>query len=208
MTPSRPSIERIKAAVDLPAMVREYTPLRAVGGQHVGSCVFHKEDTPSMRVHDSSPSGAGFFVCFGCGAKGDAVSFLSRIEGISPMDALRALSERTGISLDGPRLTRTQRVYDADTQVFTEWWWKRLTERLARRVTMYVAWGTEEEADAAGLLWRQVSGLNRDGQRRMCLLKATEHERGQWKAEVAADAEFGERWMAVGKYGFKETHAE
>lgn len=186
--PTRATLDRIKEAVNLLALVSEHMTLRAMGNDALGLCPFHKEDTPSFRVHPA------YFKCFGCGASGDAIDFLSLIEGMSKMDAIRVLSDRTGISLDGPRPTRLQVAYDKDAAAFAEWWWVQLKERLALRLSELAegyCWGyiAEERADADGLLWRQVAGLDHDARRRLCLLKATELERREWKERVTSDKE-------------------
>ena len=125
-----PAIARIKEAAPLPVVAGEYVKLRKMGTSLLGLCPFHQEKTPSLRVH------AEFFKCFGCGAAGDVITFIGKIEGVSPGRAIALLSERTGIPLDStqPRRTRLQRAYDAQEQAFAEWWHYWQCEKLARRV--------------------------------------------------------------------------
>ena len=89
-----PAIQRIKEAAPLPHVAAEYVKLAKRGSSWQGLCPFHSEKTGSLRVH------ASYFKCFGCDAKGDVISFLSRIESISPGAAIKLLSDRTGIPLD------------------------------------------------------------------------------------------------------------
>lgn len=55
-------------------------------------CPFHAEKTASCRIYEKS------FYCFGCGAGGDAVSFVSKMENIPPAAALQQIRKRQGIS--------------------------------------------------------------------------------------------------------------
>lgn len=121
------AILRIKEAAPLPTVAMEYLKLRKIGSSWQGLCPFHAEETPSFRVHEQ------FYKCFGCDAKGDVVTFVSRIEGVSASAAIRLLSDRTGIPLDAqqPRRTPLQRAYDAEEQAFAEWWWSARKEELA-----------------------------------------------------------------------------
>jgi DNA primase len=61
----------------------------------MGLCPFHSEKTPSFAVYPESNS----FYCFGCGAGGDAVSFLMRMERLDYVEAVKALSQRVGMRL-------------------------------------------------------------------------------------------------------------
>ena len=59
-------------------------------------CPFHQEKTASFHVDDTK----GFYYCFGCQAKGNVFSFLKEMEGLSFFDAVKALSEKAGITLE------------------------------------------------------------------------------------------------------------
>jgi hypothetical protein len=176
-------IPRLKEALPLPDLVGEYVALRKSGPDYLGLCPFHQERTPSLRVH------ASYFHCFGCGVSGDVIDFLARIEGISKGAAIRELSERTGIPLDGTPRTRLQRVYDREEREFSDWWWKRACEQLARRLTCMVLYDTAAAADAAGLLWRQTAGLDRQGKLALAQRCATSEERAEWRSD--------KRWAEV-----------
>ncbi|MCX7925677.1 MAG: DNA primase [Fimbriimonadales bacterium] len=87
--------EEIRDRIDLVELVSQYVPLERAGKNFKGLCPFHTEKTPSFHV---SPA-LNRFHCFGCGASGDAFSFLMRIEGLSFREAMRRLAERAGIEL-------------------------------------------------------------------------------------------------------------
>ncbi|MCY4053607.1 MAG: DNA primase [Hyphomicrobiales bacterium] len=62
-------------------------------------CPFHHEKTPSFHVDEAK----GFYYCFGCQAKGDAVSFVMEVERLSYPEAIKSLASRFGIPL--PEIT-------------------------------------------------------------------------------------------------------
>jgi hypothetical protein len=86
--------EDVKASVDLVALVGSRVELRKSGSQFVGPCPFHDDRTPSFYVHPER----GFY-CHGCGAKGDAIGFLMRLDGL---DFAQALEQLSGAPIDGP----------------------------------------------------------------------------------------------------------
>lgn len=88
-------IEQIKERLDLADIIGEYVSLKRVGGHFKGLCPFHQEKTPSFVV---SPD-KGIWHCFGCGAGGDVLSFVQRIESLDFPAALQILAERAGVEL-------------------------------------------------------------------------------------------------------------
>ncbi len=73
--------------VDLVELVARTVTLRTAGVEHVGLCPFHDERSPSFTVNAAK----GFFHCFGCGAHGNAIDWLMRIERLGFLDACRRL---------------------------------------------------------------------------------------------------------------------
>ena len=80
---------------DIESIVSSYVQLKRAGRNLTGLCPFHSEKTPSMVVYNDSQS----FYCFGCGAGGDVISFIMRIENLDYPEAVRFLSERVGLPL-------------------------------------------------------------------------------------------------------------
>ena len=72
-----------------------YTSLKKHGSTSKCLCPFHSEKTPSCTVYSDTQS----FYCFGCGAGGDVISFIKRIENLSYIEAVRFLAERAGITM-------------------------------------------------------------------------------------------------------------
>ena len=90
------SVEAVKQAADLVAIVEARTRLRKVGGRYTGLCPFHEERTPSFSV---SP-GRGTYHCFGCRAGGDAISFVRETEGLDFVGAIEWLADRFNVPLE------------------------------------------------------------------------------------------------------------
>ncbi len=88
-------LEQLNAQADLVAIIRRHTPLKPAGREFKGCCPFHGEKTPSFYVNPES----NLYYCFGCGAKGNAISFLVDFERLSFIEAAKTLSEQTGIEL-------------------------------------------------------------------------------------------------------------
>ncbi|EQB33533.1 hypothetical protein M529_03760 [Sphingobium ummariense RL-3] len=74
-------------------IVGRHVKLRKAGHEYVGLCPFHDENTPSFRVNDAK----GLFHCFGCGAGGDVIDFLTHVEGLNFVEAVRALLDEDGL---------------------------------------------------------------------------------------------------------------
>jgi DNA primase len=90
------SVETVKAAADIVVLVEARTRLRKVGGRYTGLCPFHQEKTPSFSV---SPD-RGTYHCFGCGAGGDAISFVRETESLDFVGAIEWLADRFNIELE------------------------------------------------------------------------------------------------------------
>lgn len=101
------SASRVKAAVDIVAVVGDYVTLKKAGPspRHVGLCPFHKEKTPSFSVDANRQN----YHCFGCQLHGDVFDFVARIEGIDFRGALRLLADRAGIPLRRSPLTSVEK---------------------------------------------------------------------------------------------------
>ena len=89
------TIDKIRDAVDITEIIGEYVQLKGNGNRMTGLCPFHEEKTPSFTV----TQGLQMFKCFGCGEGGSVFKFLQLIDGISFFEAVKSLSDRTGIPL-------------------------------------------------------------------------------------------------------------
>ena len=89
------AISLIKDRLDIVEVVSQYVVLKKSGANYWGLCPFHNDTKPSMSV---SPS-KGIFKCFSCGAGGDALSFLVKIQNREYKDVIAELAEKYGIEL-------------------------------------------------------------------------------------------------------------
>src|SRR4029079_781951 len=78
------SVDAVKQADDILPLVEARTRLRKVGARYVGLCPFHQEKTGSFSV---SPD-RGTYHCFGCGAGGDAITFVEESEAVDVVGAI------------------------------------------------------------------------------------------------------------------------
>lgn len=92
---TKESVDRVKEAVDMVALVGARTDLRRVGGRYTGLCPFHDERTPSFSVNAER----ALYHCFGCGASGDAIKFVEETEGLDFREAIELLAGRSGVEL-------------------------------------------------------------------------------------------------------------
>ncbi len=86
-------VSRVRGAVDLVELVGERTALKRRGRRWVGLCPFHAEKTPSFSVNAEE----GLYYCFGCGASGDAITFVRETEGLGFSETVERLADRAGI---------------------------------------------------------------------------------------------------------------
>ncbi|MDP9452401.1 MAG: DNA primase [Actinomycetota bacterium] len=120
-------IERVRAATDLVAVVGEHVALRRSGSRWVGLCPFHTERTPSFSVNPDM----GYYFCFGCQAKGDAITFVRETRQLDFVGAVEALAARAGIELrwdnqrESGQRRRRARLLEAMARA-VEWYHERL----------------------------------------------------------------------------------
>lgn len=88
-------LDELRMRSDIEEIVERYVSLRRGGVRRVGLCPFHSEKTPSFTVFSDTQS----FYCFGCGAGGDVINFIQRIENLDWLDAVRFLAEQAGMAL-------------------------------------------------------------------------------------------------------------
>ncbi len=89
------TIDRVLDATDIVELVGCYVTLKKVGLNFQGLCPFHSEKTPSFSVSLEKR----IFRCFGCGASGNAITFITRNQKLSFPEAIRFLAERAGITI-------------------------------------------------------------------------------------------------------------
>src|SRR5438093_10478067 len=90
------SVEEIRAAADIVAVVSARTQLRKTGARYMGRCPFHEERTPSFSVNAPDK----LYYCFGCGAKGDLITFVRETEQLDFAAAIEWLADRFNVQLE------------------------------------------------------------------------------------------------------------
>ena len=90
------SVDEVKAVADIVAVVSARTQLRKTGGRYLGRCPFHEERTPSFSVNATDK----LYYCFGCGAKGDLITFVRETEQLDFAGAIEWLADRFNVQIE------------------------------------------------------------------------------------------------------------
>ena len=88
-------VEDLLQRIDLAELIGSRITLKKAGGNYKACCPFHDEKTPSFNVRPDK----GFYHCFGCGAHGDAISFVREFDGVGFTDAVEELARRAGLEV-------------------------------------------------------------------------------------------------------------
>jgi DNA primase len=91
-------LDELRARTSLSAVVGKSVKLQRAGREWKACCPFHKEKTPSFTLSDEK----GFYHCFGCGAHGDAIRWLTDARGLPFMDAVKELADAAGMDVPAP----------------------------------------------------------------------------------------------------------
>src|SRR3954463_14321770 len=110
------SVDEVKAAADILAVVGGRTQLRKAGPRYVARCPFHEERTPSFSVNAVEK----FYYCFGCGVKGDVITFVRETEQLDFAGAVEWLADRFNVQIEyeetspeqDARRKRRERLFD------------------------------------------------------------------------------------------------
>jgi DNA primase len=127
MTLSTAFLDELRARTVLSAVISPSVKLIRAGREWKACCPFHNEKTPSFTVNDDK----GFYHCFGCGAHGDAIRFLTDQGGMPFMDAVKELAAKAGLDVPAPdpqakeRAERTATLTDVMAEV-ARWYSEQL----------------------------------------------------------------------------------
>ena len=100
--------------VNIVDIVSDYVSLEKKGQNHVGLCPFHSDSNPSMSVSESK----GIFKCFSCGAGGGVIGFVQNYEGITFIDAVKKICEKSSINY---KEYITQKEVEIDPKLVKAW---------------------------------------------------------------------------------------
>ena len=108
-------IDDVRSRISLSSLIGKRVKLIKKGRRQTGLCPFHNEKSPSFSVNDDE----GYYHCFGCGAGGDAITYLRETEGLDFTEAVTRLAEMAGIPIpdqrpvDPVKIQKRQNVMDA-----------------------------------------------------------------------------------------------
>lgn len=88
-------VTQIKNRLDILDVVSQQVILKKNGSHYWGLCPFHKEKTPSFSVNPA----LGIYKCFGCGAGGDAITFIMKTQNKEFIEVIREYAEKLGLEL-------------------------------------------------------------------------------------------------------------
>ncbi|MDT9597616.1 DNA primase [Sphingosinicella rhizophila] len=91
-------LDELRARTSLSVLIGRHVKLLRAGREWKACCPFHQEKTPSFTVNDEK----GFYHCFGCGAHGDAIRFLTDSRGLPFIDAVKELADAAGLAVPAP----------------------------------------------------------------------------------------------------------
>ena len=110
-------LQELKMRNDITDVASTYMNLKRRGRNMVGLCPFHGEKTPSFNIYTENNS----FYCFGCGAGGDVITFIMKIENLDYIEAVRFLAQRSGMTMpennyDDSMTQLKKRIYEANRE--------------------------------------------------------------------------------------------
>lgn len=91
-------LDELRARVTLSSVIMRTTKLQRAGREWKACCPFHNEKSPSFTVSDEK----GFYHCFGCGAHGDVIRWMTDQRGLQFMDAVKELAAEAGLEVPAP----------------------------------------------------------------------------------------------------------
>ncbi len=119
---SKESLEQLRQRINLVEVLSGYIQFSRSGSSYKSICPFHDEKTPSFIIH----AGDTHYHCYGCGAHGDAISFLMNYQKLTFSESVEYLSEKFGVYLQyveeqesvGPSKKRLKEVLDLAASFF------------------------------------------------------------------------------------------
>ena len=91
-------LDELRMRVTLSGVIGRTTRVIKAGREYKACCPFHNEKTPSFTINDEK----GFYHCFGCGAHGDVIRWMTDQRGLSFMDAIKELASEAGMEVPAP----------------------------------------------------------------------------------------------------------
>lgn len=102
---SQAFLDEVQSRATMSALVGKRVQLKRNGREFKGLCPVHQEKTPSFYVNDDK----GFAHCFGCGFHAGPIRWLTEVEGLPFLDAVRELAELAGLAMPAPSAAAQER---------------------------------------------------------------------------------------------------
>ena len=172
-------VQEVARRNDIEELIGQYVQLRRRGRTLTGLCPFHNEKTPSFTVYPDTQS----FYCFGCGAAGDAITFVRKINNLGYVEAVKQLAARAGMPMpeeDDKESRRRSRMLEMN-RCAARYFYEQLNARTP-------------QAEEARRYWREKRGLSDGAIRRFGLGYAPD--------------EFGGLLHYLRRRGFSESEIE
>ncbi len=140
MTLSPQWLDELRARVTLSGVIGRTTRLTKAGHEFKACCPFHNEKSPSFTVNDSK----GFYHCFGCGAHGDVIRWMTDQRGLGFMDAIKELASEAGMEVPAPDPRAAQKAEQANIlhevmAAAQAWFVERLASAEGEKARAYLA---------------------------------------------------------------------
>ncbi|MFL0356708.1 DNA primase [Erythrobacter sp. GH1-10] len=131
--------DELRARITLSSVIMRTTKLVKKGREWSACCPFHDEKTPSFYVNDQKQ----FYHCFGCGAHGDVISWMTEQRGLSFIDAIKELAAEAGMEVPAPdpvaakRAEKRAELIDVTTEA-QDWFVEQLRGSAGREARAYL----------------------------------------------------------------------
>ncbi|MET0372464.1 MAG: DNA primase [Sphingobium sp.] len=102
-------LDELRARTSLSTLVGRTVKVQKAGREFKACCPFHNEKTPSFTINDEK----GFYHCFGCGAHGDAIRWMTDQRGLPFMEAVKELAQAAGMDVPAPDPRAARRAEEA-----------------------------------------------------------------------------------------------
>ena len=101
--------DELRARTSLSTLIGRTVKVQKAGREYKACCPFHNEETPSFTINDEK----GFYHCFGCGAHGDAIRWMTDQRGLPFMEAVKELAQTAGMDVPAPDPRAAKRAEEA-----------------------------------------------------------------------------------------------
>ncbi|NLR38326.1 DNA primase [Novosphingobium sp. ERW19] len=91
-------LDELRSRISLSGVIGRSVRVTKAGREFKACCPFHNEKTPSFTINDEK----GFYHCFGCGAHGDVIRWMTDHQGLPFMDAVKELALQAGMEVPAP----------------------------------------------------------------------------------------------------------